>query len=183
MRSHQITTLWLRQTDLEDVLAVEKATFAKTQGKANDLLEWIEEPTNFGIVAEKHNRVVGYLLATGSRKKPLVKIINATVHPHRRSQGAATQLLDQLFRLFLSELGKFNRCEGALQADVPRAESSRPAPRPPAAAAPEAFPQPSLAPPVRRRGDRQQVVQDDRVRPALNARQEQDLLLNVRGQQ
>jgi hypothetical protein len=59
----------------------------------------------------------------------------------------------------------------------------RPASLPAATAATEAFPQPPLPPPVGDRGDRQQVVQDDGVAPALRAGQEEDLLLDVRGEQ
>jgi predicted N-acetyltransferase YhbS len=79
-RSHQLRVRWMRQADADDMLYVERCVFGRTQGDVRQLLEWTEKPTSLAIVAEKHHRIIGYLLARHRTRAEKVRILNIAVH-------------------------------------------------------------------------------------------------------
>ena len=95
-RSHEIRPRWFRQADADDVLHVERSVFGQTQGRRDQLLEWVAQPNHLAIVAEKHHRIVGFLLGVHHAEKQAFRIVNVAVHPHHRRQGAASLLLAYL---------------------------------------------------------------------------------------
>ena len=78
-RSHDITPRPMHQADAHDMLHVERCVFGRTQGDVRQLLEWVEKPTSLALVAEKHHRIIGYLLARHRSKTQTACIRNVGV--------------------------------------------------------------------------------------------------------
>lgn len=81
-------------TDLEEVLAIERATYPAPWSRSMFLGELLSLGA-VAIVAEDGGRVVGYLLA--SDQAGVWHVLNVTVHPGRRGEGIGERLMLELF--------------------------------------------------------------------------------------
>ncbi|MEA2481067.1 MAG: [ribosomal protein S18]-alanine N-acetyltransferase [Thermoleophilaceae bacterium] len=85
----------LTYADLPQVIAIERRAFPTPWSLAMFVLE-LSKPSGICLAALRDGRVVGYMVC--SRYDTVWHVMNVAVDPHKRREGIATALLEELFR-------------------------------------------------------------------------------------
>jgi len=80
--------------DLPTVIAIERRSFPTPWSLAMFVLE-LSKPSGICLAAEDETGLIGYLVC--ARYDDVWHLMNVAVHPERRRQGVATELIERLF--------------------------------------------------------------------------------------
>jgi ribosomal-protein-alanine N-acetyltransferase len=80
--------------DLPTVISIERRSFPTPWSLAMFVLE-LSKPSGICLAAEDESGLVGYLVC--ARYDDVWHLLNVAVHPERRRQGVATELIERLF--------------------------------------------------------------------------------------
>ena len=80
--------------DLPSVITIERRSFPTPWSLAMFVLE-LSKPSGICLAAEDETGLVGYLVC--ARYDDVWHLMNVAVHPERRRQGVATELIERLF--------------------------------------------------------------------------------------
>ena len=84
----------LGYSDLPAVISIERRSFPTPWSLAMFVLE-LSKPSGICLAAENERGLVGYLVC--ARYDDVWHLMNVAVHPERRRQGIATELIERLF--------------------------------------------------------------------------------------
>lgn len=84
---------WMNRTDMPEVLWVEGQSFP-TPWTEEDFLKVLRHQNVVGMVAERDERVVGYMIYELHKRS--IGLVNLAVHPDWRRRGVGRQLLAKL---------------------------------------------------------------------------------------
>jgi [ribosomal protein S18]-alanine N-acetyltransferase len=80
--------------DLPAVIAIERRSFPTPWSLAMFVLE-LSKPSGICLAAEDENGLIGYLVC--ARYDEVWHLMNVAIHPGRRREGLATELIERLF--------------------------------------------------------------------------------------
>lgn len=92
--SEHIHIRWMIRRDMPDVLAIEQASFAMPWSD-DDFVRSLRQRNCIGMVAERDERIVGYMLYFLHRSR--LELVNLAVHPDHRRTGVGRAMLEKLF--------------------------------------------------------------------------------------
>ena len=84
---------WMVRRDVPDVLEAEKLSF-DCPWTEEDVLRCLRQHDVFGMVAERDNRVVGFMIYVLEKKH--LEVLNFCVHPEYRRSGVGRAMVDKL---------------------------------------------------------------------------------------
>ncbi|GBD35261.1 Ribosomal-protein-alanine acetyltransferase [bacterium HR36] len=84
---------WMIKRDMPEVLAIEQASF-DTPWTEEDFLSALRQRNCIGMVAETHDRIVGFIIY--ELHKTQMVVLNLAVHPELRRRGIGRQLVERL---------------------------------------------------------------------------------------
>src|SRR5690606_11217541 len=84
---------WMIRRDMDDVLAIESATFAEP-GSEDDFLSVLRQRNSIGMVAERDGGIVGYMLYVLDRDS--LELVNFAVPPSVRRCGVGRAMVNRL---------------------------------------------------------------------------------------
>ncbi len=112
----RIHVRWMIRRDMAEVLAIESASFDSPWDE-EDFKKCLRERNCIGMVAEKGEQVVGYMLYELHKRR--LDILNFAVAPYWRRRAIGTQMVDKL----ISKMSSHRRTV----ISVPVADSNLPA--------------------------------------------------------
>lgn len=86
---------WIVRRDYEEVLAIEQASFA-SPWTMTDVLTFMSQRNNIGMVAEFQEKIVGYFLY--ELHKEALRVVDFAVAPAFRREGVGRQMVARLLR-------------------------------------------------------------------------------------
>ncbi len=84
---------WLISRDLPEVVEIERAAWQESWTR-NDFLSAMKRRNVITMIAERHDRIVGYIVYAIERSS--LYILNVTVAPEERGTGVGTKLVEKL---------------------------------------------------------------------------------------
>lgn len=101
---------WLIRRDMVEVLAIEQQGFGPHAWTQEDFLRVLRERNCIGMVAERGEAVVGFMVY--ELQKNFLRVLNMAVHADWRHQAVATQMVQKL----ISKLASHRRERIVLEA-------------------------------------------------------------------
>lgn len=111
-KSERVSVRWMVRRDLPEILEIEGLSWGSAAWTEEDFLSWLRRRECVGMVAERGERIIGYMVY--ERHGKYLQLHNLSVHPRYRRCGVGTQILSRL-------IDKLNttRNRSALIVDVP----------------------------------------------------------------
>ena len=85
---------WMIRRDMPEVLAIEEACFDWNAWTEDDFIRCLRQRNCIGMVVDKDERVVGFMIYELNRTK--LTVLNMAVHPTFTRQGVGTAMVQKL---------------------------------------------------------------------------------------